>query len=410
MKTAPINVLYFSNSLARGGAEEHVLTLLRGLDRGLFQPHIVCTPAVAEMLRPDLPRDVEAIPLCLRRPGDLRAGRRLVKILSERRVDILHSHLFYSSLFASPVGWWCRVPVIVETPHIREAWRHGWLKGRFVVDRLVGRFVDHYIAVSESNARYLTQEKRLPARKVVVIQNGCDLTRFDPSRVVPAGVKRSLGFGVDDPVLVVIARLERQKGHRVLLEALPAVHRQFERARVVCVGDGALRGELEREVANLGLAGSVRFVGYQSDVTDWLALADVVVLPSFFEGLPLVTIEALAAARPVVATAVDGTPEVVVDGKTGLTVPPGDSTRLAGAICRLLGNGELRRALGRAGRRWVEAHFSAERQIQRTQEFYLAACGRHRRQMLGPRACRLSPEPLPPLHDRRQVLRDGQAR
>jgi glycosyltransferase involved in cell wall biosynthesis len=367
------SVLYFSNSLVRGGAEEHVLTLLRGLDRTLFRPHLVCTPEVASALRPDLPRDVEVTPLRLRRPGHLGAALRLARLLRARRVDVLHSHLFYASLFASPVGRLCRVPLIVETPHVREHWRRGRLKGHFVVDRLAGRCVDRYIAVSEANARYLVGEKGLPARKVTVIHNGCDLGRFDPARRPPPGLRERLGFGPADPVLLVLGRLEPQKGQRVLLEALPAVRERFPRCRLVCAGEGALRGELEALAQSLGLDEAVRFVGFQADVGEWLALADLTVLPSFYEGLPLAAIESLAAGRAVVATAVDGTPEVVVDGRTGLTVPPGDAAALARALCRLLTDAEERLRLGRAGREWVTEHFDQRQQVVRTQDLYLAA-------------------------------------
>src|SRR5205085_5052595 len=128
---------------------------------------------------------------------------------------------------------------------------------------------------------------------------------------------------------------------------------------------------LEALTAELGLQPSVRFVGYQSNVADWLALADVIVMPSLYEGLPLVAIEALAASRAVVATAVDGTPEVIVHEKTGLTVPPAESQPLAAAICRMLANPALRTKLGRAGRDWVFQNFTQEQQVQRTQEFYL---------------------------------------
>ncbi len=370
MKTGLLSVLYFSNSLVRGGAEEHVLTLLRGLDRTAFRPYLVCTPEVAAALRPDLPDDVKMIPLTLRKPAHLGAAFELARILRSRRIDVLHSHLFYGSLFASPIGWLCRVPLIIETPHVREHWRTGWFKSRYVVDRLVGRCVDRYIAVSEANARYLVRDKGLPPKKVIVIRNGSDLGRFDPSARPPAGLRSGLGLDEHDPVLLVLARLEPQKGHRVLLDAMAAILREFPRARLICVGEGILRPALEEQAARLGLTESVRFVGYHANVGDWLALADLTVLPSFYEGLPLVVIESLAAGKPVVATAVDGTPEVVVDGETGLTVQPGDAKALARAICHLLGDPDERRRLGRAGRRWVEQEYSAEAQIASTENLY----------------------------------------
>ena len=133
-------------------------------------------------------------------------------------------------------------------------------------------------------------------------------------------------------------------------------------------------------------ADSVRFVGLQANVQDWLALADVTVLPSFYEGLPLAAIESLAAGRPMVATAVDGTPEIVLDGATGLTVPPGDPAALARAICRLLADPWLREKLALAGREWVLERFAEERQVQRTQALYeLALARRGRRTRPEPR-------------------------
>ena len=383
MKQQAWSVLHFTNALARGGVEEHVLTLMRGLDRSGFRLHWVCPPEVADKIKADLPADVELFPLCLRKPSQIGSAVCLAQILRQRRVDIIHSHQFHASLFASPLGWLCRVPVIVETPHLREHWRHGWFKSRFVVDRLVGRCVDYYIAVSHANAKHLFETKGLPASKIITIQNGSDLTRFDPARQAPVALRKSLDLSEGDRVLLVVGRLEAQKGHRVMLDALPFVRRRFPDVRLVCVGDGALHGELEAQAAALGIRESVRFVGYRSDVPDWLALADVVVLPSLFEGLPLIVIEALATGRPMVATAVDGTPEVVVDGKTGLTVPPGDPGLLAEALCRLLGDPGLGRTLGRAGRTWVEEHFSQQGQVQRTQDLYLEALARSCRSRCG---------------------------
>jgi glycosyltransferase involved in cell wall biosynthesis len=371
-----IRLAYFSNATARGGAEEHILTLLRGLDRKRFQPSLVCAPEVAEKLGADVPSDVEIVPLTYNRPTHMRSAFRLAQFLKWSRIQILHSHLFNASLFASPIGWLSGVPVIIETPHLREHWRHGWLKGSFFVDRIVGRFVDAYIAVSEANAIYLRDIKELPAQKIHVVQNGSDLERFNPSHRPPPGMKSGLGFAEDDLVLLVPARLEPQKGHAVFLEALPRVLKEFPRVRTVFAGEGALRVELEAQCQRLGLDRNVCFVGRQSNIDDWFALCDLTVLPSFFEGLPLVAVESLAAGKPMVATAVDGTPEVILDGKTGLTVPPGDPERLAAAICRMLRDPAMRQSMATTGRAWVLERFTQKRQLDETQQVYEEILGR----------------------------------
>ncbi len=372
---AAISVAFFSNTDARGGAEEHMLTLLRSLDRSLFRLHLICTPHVLDDLRPDLPRDVQCYGLSFSKLTEVGAALALRSYLRRNRITILHSHLFYSSLFASPVGRAAGVPVILETPHLREVWRHGW-KASYAIDRMVGRCVDRYIAVSKANAEYLVNAKRLPASKVTVVWNGCNLTRFDPALRPSAELKTSLGFRATDRMLLVAGRLEPQKGHRILLEAYPSLRREFSDLRLVCIGDGALRTELEAQARQLGIADDVRFLGFQPNVPEWIALADVNVLPSFFEGLPLIAIETLAMARPMVATAVDGTPEVIVHGKTGLTVPPGDPDKLAGAIARLLRDPELGRKLASAGRSWVMQHFTEQHQIEATEDLYLRECER----------------------------------
>jgi glycosyltransferase involved in cell wall biosynthesis len=367
-----ISVLYFSNEFTRGGAEQHMLTLICGLSREHFDLHLACTPQLAKLLEPDLPSDVEVIPLTFRKPWQVNAALQLAEILRSRGVDILHSHLFYASLFASPVAWSCSVPMVIETPHVRESWRRGRLKSRFVVDRLVGRCVNRYIAVSEANGRYLAEQKGLPTQKISVIHNGSDLKRFRHARSRALGLREKFGFRKEDLVLLAAGRLEPQKGHSVLLTALPRVQQLFPNVRTVFAGEGALLEPLQRQVRDLGLVGAVDFVGFQTNLEEWLSVADITVLPSFYEGLPLVAIESLASETPVVATAVDGTPEVVIHERTGLTVPPDAPDQLAAAICKLLADTDLRRQYGSAGRAWVEQEFSQEKQIQRTEELYLS--------------------------------------
>ena len=373
MSTMAISVLLCLHTDARGGAEEHALELLNGLDRQLFRPHLACTPQLAELLQRDLAADVEVFPLTLDSITHFAGARKLARILRTRKIQILHSHQFRASLFASPIGRLCGVPVIVETSHGREVWRKGLLRSRFFVDHLVAQCVDRFIAVSEATARHLIEKKGIPEHKISVIRSAIDLRKFDPNWPAPSGMKRSMGFAEGDPVLVVLGRLEPQKGHRVLIEAMPQVIQEFPTARLVCLSDGSLRAELEELVAERDLIRNVRFVGRQPDVRDWLALAEFTVLPSFYEGLPLAAIESLAAGRPIVATAVDGTPEVVLDGETGLTVPPGDPEALAKAIRRMLREPEWARASARIGREFVLQNFSIDKLLEATEELYLQA-------------------------------------
>ena len=373
MSDPRIRLAYFSNASARGGAEEHILTLLRGLDRSRFDACLICSPKVAEMLGKDVPSDVRVFPLAFDKPWQISGAVKLAKLLRRNRIQILHSHLFYSSLFASPVGWLCGIPAILETPHLRELWREGkgWPKSSFAMDRTIGKCVDAYIAVSKANGTYLESVKSLKAEKIHVIQNGSDLDRFRPDHSAPNDMRSRFGFDETDRILLVPARLEQQKGHRVLFEALPKVLNEFPTVRIVCAGEGALLPELQQQVQRLGVANRVSFVGRQQKLEDWFALCEFTVLPSFFEGLPLVAVESLAAERPMVATAVDGTPEVIVDGKTGLTVPAGDPSAIAAAICRLLENTNLCRTMARAGRQWAIENFTQKMQLDRTQELYV---------------------------------------
>jgi glycosyltransferase involved in cell wall biosynthesis len=364
-----IPLVFFSNSQERGGAEEHVLTLLRGLSREHFQFHLVCPPIVARAVESDLPKDVEVAEIDLCSPKHVGAAGKLFSYLRKTKAEILHSHLFYASFFASPVGKLARVPVVIETPHVREQWRKGW-KASYRIDRFAGKFVDHYIAVSAANKKYLVEEKKLPAQKISVILNGSDLRKF--SHYSPSlNLRAQLGIGSNNPVVLVPARLAPQKGHTFLLDAAPSIVEAFPSVRFVCLGDGELKTELMGKADRLGVAPNFLWLGFQNNMPEWYAFADVVALPSLFEGLPLAMIEALASGRAAVATAVDGTPEIVVNERTGLLVAPGNPQQLSAAIVRMLSDASLRKRLGDAGVQWVTDNFSDARQIAATEELYL---------------------------------------
>ena len=363
-------VLHFTNSTMWGGVEEHICGLLNKLSREMFPAQLVCSPALHQRFRSRCAPDIPITQLSLLSPGDLRACVQLAQLIRRERFAILHSHMFWSSLCACPIAWISRVPVIVETLHGTEAWRTGW-KAQFWVDRLINLFITRHVAVSDSDARFLTNEKHVPSDKIDTIHNGVDLRRFRPCESIRSKMRARLGCSDQDIVLIVVARFHAGKGHAVLFNALRAVVDQFADIRLICLGEGDEEGESRRICNELGLAQHVRFEGYRSDVAEWFQAADVNVLPSFYEGLPLTILEAMASGVPTVASDVGGIPELVKDGVSGLLVPPGDSSSLAKAVLRLGRDTDLRRSMGAAAWSSASQNFSLEQQVHKTEQLYL---------------------------------------
>ncbi len=372
-------VLYFLNSTVRGGVEEHVLCLLRFMDRDSFEPVIVCPPELLTKMEGDfIKQKVKYYPVRIRRWTDFSEIRKYLYVLNREKPDIVHSHLFFATFFSAPLSKLAGVPVTIETAHIREAWRKG-LKRAFIIDRFFYRFVDEIIAVSEAVKRFLVKEKGVPAEKITVIHNGVDLERFaGQRREAAAGEKRRAGRDQgkrreqkNTKVKVgVIGRLEEQKGHKYFLNAVRLLKSKADKAEFIIVGEGRLKRELENLCLSYMISNKVKFLGFRSDIIPVLGSLDILVLPSLFEGLPLVALEASAMQKAVIVTDVDGSPEAVLHGETGLVVPSKDSKALKEAMERLIDDPQLRRELGQRARKRVEEHFDLKKQVRETEEIY----------------------------------------
>lgn len=381
---APIRLLYFLNSPGvPGGVEEHVAELALRLPEDRFAVTVVCPRSCRAFFEPVARSGRRIVALDLYRPTHVWAMARLVQMLRAEAIEIVHSHQFRATMYAAPLARLAGVPVVVETPHLREAWRRGWLKRSYLIDRLVYTAVDRFIAVSRANERHLIEAKRCRGDRIVQIYNGRDLSVFSPDGGARARTRASLGVAADELLIAHVGRLAEQKGHRYLLEAFVSVRQKVSRARMVFVGDGELRTDLERVVRERGWDTEVLFTGYQSEPRDFLAAADIVVLPSLYEGLPLVAVEAGAMGRPMVATAVDGNPEVIVNGVTGLLVPPADPERLAAALIELAADPDRRERMGAKAREFVVQRFSIEQHVARHAAFYSGLMTRRRAAAVG---------------------------
>ncbi|MBI0434912.1 glycosyltransferase family 4 protein [Roseomonas sp. KE0001] len=297
-----------------------------------------------------------------------RAFAALLRIFRAERFDLVHAHMPISGLLARAAARAAGVPRIAYTGHgflfnqPGPPWRRGL---SFGLEWLGGRMTDVFMTVSEEEA---ADARRLGiARRAVGIRNGRDPARFHPDPAPRAALRAELGAAEDDCVIVIVSRLVRHKGHVELLRAMESV----PRATLWVVGErlptdhGPDMTEDFARAARL-LGPRLKRLGYREDVARILAAADVFCLPSHFEGLPMSVIEAMMTGLPVVATDIRGPREQVVEGGTGLLVPPMRVAPLAAALARLAADPALRARLGAAGRARALERFDEGKVIGRT--------------------------------------------
>lgn len=356
-------IFYLITELDIGGAEKCLYQLASRLDRGRYEPVVCCLFGQGEIGGWLEARGVRVEYLAMRSKLDVGVVPRLCQLLRRYRPHVVHTFMFHANIVGRIAARLSGVPVVVSSIRVAEEGRryHVWLDG------LTHRLVDCETCVSEQVRAFTAKQARIPAEKLVTVPNGVETQQFE---CAGGAMRQELGLAPDIPVITTIGRLNEQKGLPFLLRAAGEVVKEQPDATFLLIGAGPLEGELRRQVADLGLGGSVRFLGWRGDVPQILADTDVFVLASLWEGMPNVVLEAMASAVPVVATDVHGTAELVVDQETGLLVPPGEPAPLAEALLGLLESPERAAAMGRRGRQRVEEHFSMEAMVRRNEELY----------------------------------------
>lgn len=359
---------------AEGGMKEHVLTLAQHLDRRRYRL-VVCGPDYGDIMMRLQRMGVSTFAVNLRgnvNPfADFQALRQLLAVMRQHQVDIVHTHGARAGMVGRIAARRARVPVIVSTFHnfIYGNEHPWWKKNAFAaVQRLLARYTDHVITVSEALGREISRVERYPRDRLSTIYNGLNLNKFNQITDV-ARKKRELGLDVNLPVVGVVARLIPQKGVSCFLLAARIIQDKIPRVQFLVVGDGPARDSLERQARALGLQRAV-FAGFRFDVPRLLPLINVFVIPSLSEGLSIGALEAMAARRPIVATRVGGLPELIRHGKTGMLVPPNDSTALAKTIITILERPFFGEMLGLQARQEVERRFSVEQMVRATEAIY----------------------------------------
>jgi glycosyltransferase involved in cell wall biosynthesis len=365
-----LRILHLITRLPVGGAERLLVDVARGLDPARFEAVVCCIQD-----RGELAAELEASGIAVHsldrmrtKRFDWRAIGDLARLMREKRIDVVHSHLYHANLYGRLAAWRARVPAVATV--------HNTYTKRKLHRQLLNRWLAHIsarvVAVSEDVRSDLMRHDGIAEQKITVIHNGIDVRRVQTT-LTRSEARARLGLAGDAIVLGCVGRLEDQKGHRFLLEALARLNdpqRGAARFHLVLVGDGRLRAELEKRAAGLGVAARTMFLGTRHDIPEILKALDVCVMPSLWEGLSVAMLEAMAAGLPLVISDVSGVSQVVGNDEYGLKVPVGDVAALTQAIRALADAPERRAALGAAARQRVLAKFSAHAMLTGLSRLY----------------------------------------
>jgi glycosyltransferase involved in cell wall biosynthesis len=348
-------VLQLITRLPVGGAERLIADTVRKLDRSRYDPVVCCIQARGEMAT-EIERSGVPV-ICIERMQSKRfdwgAVGVLERLLASERIALVHAHLYHANLYGRLACLRAGVPAVVSVHNTYTAPK----LHRRLINRFLARSTKRVIAVSEDIKRDLMRHDGIPAERIVVIANGVDFERLSSS-LTRAQARQRLGIAETTLALGCVARLEEQKGHRFLLEAMSQL-RDLP-VRLFLIGDGRLRADLEQRAASLGVADAVRFLGLRSDVPAILPALDLYAMPSLWEGLSIALLEAMAAGLPVVATDVGGVRQVLGEEQCGVRVSPGNAGELAQAIRALAASPGRRAALGAHARRRALERFSLD--------------------------------------------------
>lgn len=367
-KESKFKISYLLPEMKWGGSEKHIIQLAAGLRQRGYDARITCLfregLLACEVKERDIPFE------CLNLPyrWTPAAVFRISKWIQSNPTDILHTCLFGFHFFAGLPARLAKTPIILSSRREIAQWQN-W--NHRLWERLGNLYADKIICCSKAVEQWTLEKESAPPQKVLTIYNGVDLNRFIPNGN-SAGVRQHFGIPADAPLIGTVANLSREKGYPYLLEACERIGEKNPDAWFLFVGFGPLEKELKERAGKMKGHEQIIFTGARRDVPNLIRAMDVFILASVIEGFPNVLLEALAMAKPVVATNVGGIPELIGSGRTGILVPPKDGCQLAGAVCSLLEDPAYARSLGARGAELVRKNFSLERMIDQYEAFYLS--------------------------------------
>jgi glycosyltransferase involved in cell wall biosynthesis len=364
----PNRILFVADQLMFGGAERHLVSVATWLARRGNETSVAYLKPHEELLASLVRGGVTHVTCCNSRGGvDLRAIRRLAAVINKFRPEVLVVTSQYSLMFGILARLWSRfrVPVLFICHSMDHVVRSRKDRVRFAVFRHIYGMADRIVFVSELQ-RIFFHDLGISPKSEEVIHNGIDLTHFSASAVAAEAdsLRLKLGFTSDDFVVGICAAFREEKRHIDLLEAVSRLRKVGVSAKILMVGDGPMRSQIEACRDALGLQDAVVLAGHTDDVRPFVTACDVMALTSHAETFPISTLECMALGKPIVVSDVGGVREQIDDQINGLLYPAGDIDSLVSCLLSLVGT-ERRVALGKEARRAVESRFSVERMMER---------------------------------------------
>jgi glycosyltransferase involved in cell wall biosynthesis len=374
-----MKILYVIDNLEFGGGERGFLQIIKGLDKDKYTIHTASKPD-GEFGKKLVEMGIHLEPVNMGNRFNLFTILKLARIIRKESVNIVHSQGARADFFTRLAVKFTRRSNLVSTIQMPvERYDVSILRKKIyrMFDRFSERCVDRFIVVSESLKKTLIDDHRIPLNKVIKIYNGVELDAYKPDVFCQASseIRKKLRIKNEIFVIGAIGRMVWQKGFEYLIEAASNVIKEYPEARFLIVGEGPLKGKLKVKSEKLRVENKVIFTGFQTDIKEILSAIDILVIPSLLEGFPMITLEAMAMAKPIIATNIDGITEQITDGINGILIPPKDPSAMAQAIITLINNREKAKAMGLAARKKVEQEFSVEKMIKDTEKVYLSLVG-----------------------------------
>lgn len=367
-------ILFIIDNLEFGGGERGFLQLIKGLDKQRYNIHVASKPSgkFAESIRE---MDIPLLPLIMENKYNPIIVGKLTHIINKGKYQIVHSQGARCDFFSRIAVRLSQRPYLISTIQMPvDGFNVNTLRKsvyRFF-DRFSEKYVDRFIVVSDVLKSILINSHHIPSDKIVKIYNGVEMARFnlDFCDQKSPKVRKSFGLNSSHTVIGAIGRFTWQKGFKYLIHSIPSIIQNHPRTKFLLVGEGPLKKELEDLAGKLNIKENIIFPGFRNNIDNILSAVDIFVVPSILEGFPMVILEAMAMARPIIASNIPGISEQIINGSTGILVPPKSSEAISKTLTDLIVNQNKAKRIGEKAMAYVNSNFSVEKMVFKTQKIY----------------------------------------